>query len=623
MNTSNTETTPYATAATIVIVADVDLRIVSVNNALVGLRGHNTMPDGLTSLDLLDHIEGIDREEAKRVCETILAGGRFAGGARSYKKVVTTPELLGERSVLLLGPHFVSTDKVGGIVYARFRSSDSDGIVQRDIKPETFYEYLVERSPDLVFLADENGHITFTNQSVEWFTNISASAIRGKHISEIIHADDVDRFRVALATAAVFHGPLPEFQCRIVSTYGSSRTVVLTANMLQTANGLRILGICRDVTESAELREKLLVRNKALSTLNQIVATLSSARVLDEGLQLSLEMILNALGIEKGFISLIDYDEITRARVRYCVNVDLNGFVNNSKVRIYESGDALVVTSVESSEHFDAEAKEFLKAQGINAIVMVPLAAVGAVQPILFLVVPPAYELTFEQMEFMRLAESVLGPAIENARHFELERTKSLELEALAREAHHRIKNNLQMITGLLNISGNDLSATGDAAFARCKRQIMAVATVHDLLTPKVKAYSLSLQKCIASIAEHALMGMGCSDAICLCVDGDDCWVTPDTATALGIIVNEIVCNAAEHAFHDKGTGTISISIASDSGQTTLTIKDDGVGLSNGFVVPQNPDSGFGLVTSLVKYGLGGKLYVEDTGNGTRVSIII
>lgn len=224
------------------------------------------------------------------------------------------------------------------------------------------------------------------------------------------------------------------------------------------------------------------------------------------------------------------------------------------------------------------------------------------------------------EMEIMAAAAEHLAIAVCNARLYEAERTKSLELEALAKEAQHRIKNNLQMITGLLGMSGE--SPDSRSALKRCMGQISAIAAVHDLLDRRNIGAELDLLECLNKVGRSAVVAAGKSDTVKLQVTGDGCTLNADAATALGIIVNELVSNAIEHGFADRG-GSIAVRVSRSGQQTVVDVIDDGVGLPPDFeqADAESYGSGLGLVGSLARYGLGGGLEIARIDNGTLVRV--
>jgi len=175
------------------------------------------------------------------------------------------------------------------------------------------------------------------------------------------------------------------------------------------------------------------------------------------------------------------------------------------------------------------------------------------------------------------------------------------ELErALAREANHRIKNDLQAAADLLLLGRPDGSE--GAAFDDTAARIRSIATVHRLLTEaedRVDGGTL-----IRSITANARVPVA--------VDADE--VTFDAATAqkLGIIANELVTNALRH-------GAPPISVRLDGGsQTRLWVDDHGGGGERG------AGFGLGLVERMVEHGLGGRFELRPlgSGGGTRAEVV-
>ena len=210
-----------------------------------------------------------------------------------------------------------------------------------------------------------------------------------------------------------------------------------------------------------------------------------------------------------------------------------------------------------------------------------------------------------------------------DARLHEAERERALELQALAKEAQHRIKNNLQMITGLLEMSGRDPDSEGKP-LARCLRQINAIAAVHDLLSAENMDSTVGLLACLTNVAEGALTATERGDEVELTVSGDDCVVTPDAATALGVIVNELVTNAVVHGLSGRKDGKISVRITQSGGTRAVEVEDNGVGIAPDKEVSgrRGPSSGLELVASLARHGLGGELEITISDRGTTARVI-
>lgn len=225
------------------------------------------------------------------------------------------------------------------------------------------------------------------------------------------------------------------------------------------------------------------------------------------------------------------------------------------------------------------------------------------------------------EMSILSAAAEHLSIAASNAAMYETEQKRSLQFAALASEVRHRIKNNLQMISGLLEMSRSHTDS-GVRAIDRCLRQVRAVSTIHDMLSPSDMSAGIAARDCLLQIATHAVRAAGRADDIEVLVTGDDDVISAETAAAIGVMVNELVSNAVEHGFQSSG-GLIEIRAEGLNGAGYVEVIDNGAGLPDGFVLPEPGRSahGLGLVSSLAAYGLGGKLEMENGAAGACARI--
>ena len=148
------------------------------------------------------------------------------------------------------------------------------------------------------------------------------------------------------------------------------------------------------------------------------------------------------------------------------------------------------------------------------------------------------------------------------------------EKEVLLREIHHRVKNNLQLVSSLISLESRDI---GEPAAVDLQARVRALALVHELLysvedlsTSRFDEYLTTL------VGELKLIYDSGSTRLELALEAT---VLPiDTAIPLGLLVNEVVSNAFKHAHPDGKAGLLKIELSGDSG-TLVRIADDGVGL--------------------------------------------
>ncbi len=231
-------------------------------------------------------------------------------------------------------------------------------------------------------------------------------------------------------------------------------------------------------------------------------------------------------------------------------------------------------------------------------------------------------ENAFRQREvaILQAVAEHLAIAVANARLYEAEHARTLELEALGREMQHRIKNNLQSIAGLLSISCQD-GAQGTRALERCLGQVRAISTVHTLLTPRYASSGIQLRRLLMEVARASVTAAGRSQEIDVTVQGDNCKLSPDTAVAVGVIANELISNSIEHGLSGRDDGEINIRTSVEPPHTVIEVWDNGSGLPAGYKLSNRTSSGLGLVSSLVEYGLHGQFTITRSESGTLARI--
>jgi two-component sensor histidine kinase len=184
-------------------------------------------------------------------------------------------------------------------------------------------------------------------------------------------------------------------------------------------------------------------------------------------------------------------------------------------------------------------------------------------------------------------------------KHEEEARQKSL----LLKEIHHRVKNNLQVISGLLYLQAR---RTRDQKLVEVlnesSNRVKSVALIHQRLQQSKDTVSVELGEYIRDLTTVLLHSRGRDSAVVkLNLDLEkNVVIGIDTAVPCGLIVNELVSNSLKHAFPDNRGGKINISLHTDDADTiTLVIGDDGVGLPEGLDVHKADTLGLQLAMSL------------------------
>lgn len=198
------------------------------------------------------------------------------------------------------------------------------------------------------------------------------------------------------------------------------------------------------------------------------------------------------------------------------------------------------------------------------------------------------------------------------------------EKTVLLNELHHRVKNNLQMISSLLNLQAN---SSGDArlreVLSECQNRVKAMGLTHQLLYEHKDFSRVDLGEYLGRLAQLLLgtyRSRGKGISLDLVLPSERHYVGLEKAIPCGLAVNELVTNAFKHAFPAERQGTITVSLAPGANdEVVLTIADDGVGLPPGFDLNSIKSLGLRLVPLLAEQ-LQGTLSLESVA-GSRFAV--
>jgi PAS domain S-box-containing protein len=191
------------------------------------------------------------------------------------------------------------------------------------------------------------------------------------------------------------------------------------------------------------------------------------------------------------------------------------------------------------------------------------------------------------------------------------------EKEALLIEVHHRVKNNLQVISSLLRLEhGRAEGPPTRAVLADMTSRIRAMALLHETLYKNGEFSGVNLAQYIGDVAKYCLAGQGKPRPVELSLTLEPIHVSLQHAIPFGLLTNELISNSLKHGFPNGRLGEIAISLHGLQGSTLcrLQLSDTGVGLPEDFESRREKSLGLNLVQDLASQ-LGGKLSVEGRAN--------
>jgi two-component system, sensor histidine kinase PdtaS len=209
----------------------------------------------------------------------------------------------------------------------------------------------------------------------------------------------------------------------------------------------------------------------------------------------------------------------------------------------------------------------------------------------------------------------------------ELRRHERLLLykDATIREIHHRVKNNLQTVASLLRLQSRRLNSDeARQALGESVRRISSIALVHETLSQDSRQ-RVSFDKVAQRLID--MLSTGLTDPerpVRMHLEGAAGELPAEVATPLALVLSELLQNAVEHAFPDRG-GVISVTLERRAASLHLEVRDDGVGIPDGWSMQADANLGLQIAATLVDSELGGTLEVRrvEDGGGTRCESLL
>jgi len=228
-----------------------------------------------------------------------------------------------------------------------------------------------------------------------------------------------------------------------------------------------------------------------------------------------------------------------------------------------------------------------------------------------------------DERGMIRYFDGIVEDITERKEAEEKLKTSLAEKEVLLREIHHRVKNNLQIISSLLNLQSRHIEDKPALdMFQESRNRIRSMALVHEKLYRSDDLAKVDFCEYIRSLGRHLIMSYGInSTAIHLDVSVRDVFLDINTSIPCGLIINELISNSLKHAFSGREQGKIHVVLRPEkNGKYKLVVSDDGVGLPKGLDVTQTESLGLQLVTMLVEQ-LQGTLNINNN-KGTSFEIV-
>ena len=443
---------------------------------------------------------------------------------------------------------------------------------------ERNYRELVDNSSVAIFKSDLRGNILFAN-------NAMANIFHYDNLDELKKGNILKLYknqedRVLLIQELKKEGKVTDYEIETISKTGKVVNALLSASLKDNV----LSGMFMDITDRKNYESKL---KESEMQISAIFNTVSSGIVLvdSEGIIQFANQHLNELFgfdlselIKMSYLNLISSDE--RKDAEYSMIKLINGetdFVHLE--RLYKRKDGSVFWG-------ELTGSRILNEDGLLK------GLIGVISDI----------------SDRKKADDDLKESLK-------------EKEVLLREIHHRVKNNMQIISSLLNlqIQFEDLDETV-SVLRESQGRIKSMSMVHEKLYMSDSFTKINFKEYITSLISDIFYSYGVNKGLIDWeLDIEEVNMSFDTAIPLGLIINEIVTNSVKYAFPEGIKGKIKIILELKDEKYFLTVMDDGVGIPVNIVPEKTETLGLQLINSLINQ-LDGNIEL-DRNQGTKYEI--
>jgi PAS domain S-box-containing protein len=481
-----------------------------------------------------------------------------------------------------------------------YEGRPADMVIIRDIterkkmeedlqKSEEKFRKLFEMAPDAILTVDMEGMITSCNTAAA-MTGYAKDEIVGHHFSELkfLQKKNISQF-LELFTSLIQGKSIELPEIAWVHKDGTLHVSDVHASLLkETGKSARLLIISRDITEHKEAGEALRKSEEKYRTLIENL-NVGIYRVTPDKKG-------RFIDVNPAFVQILGYknkEELLKIhvsdtyvnpedRITFAGKITREGFVRDEELNLKKKDGTPIIVSE-------------------NAI-----AVYGPDGTVLYI-----DGITEDITQRKKVEEQI--------------RTSLKEKEVLLREIHHRVKNNMQIISSLLNLQSK---YTEDnqllEAFKDSQDRIKSMSLIHEKLYQSKDLASIDFDGYIKSLVDNLCRSYR-TDAgnISLITDVEDVTLGIDIAIPCGLIINELVSNCLKHAFPD-GKGEVKITLHAVNDEMELAVIDNGVGIPDDIDFGTTKTLGLNLVSILAEDQLNGTIELDRTrGTAIRVTFRI
>jgi PAS domain S-box-containing protein len=511
---------------------------------------------------------------------------------------------------------------------------------------QRFLSTLISNLPGYVYRChEENG---------KWYTQFASEGIyelTGYHAEDflkdgsmsfgwLLHQDDQKNVSDIVKVAIRQKKPY-QITYRIKTSAGNIKWVWEQGRGIYSESGHLVAteGFITDISEKKLVEEEILKKNEELATLNRIGHSINKLAEPSEIIALIFSMIGRLFDNKNLYVAL--YDEKNQ-EVSFPIYT-VEGKQLDSAPRKLGNGLTEFVIKTKQPLLILKDMDEVFEELGIDllgkksySILSVPILTGEKVIGVITLQdYKKEYAFDESQLELMTTIAAQAAIALENSHLFaalqqelkekdEAEKRIKASLnekELLLQEIHHRVKNNLQIMSSLLRLQSSHFKDQKvQSIFRESENRVKAMAIIHNKLYTNPEYDKVDFHDYIKTLIQNLFLSYGVStESIKLEINVNGISLNIDTAIPCGLIINELISNSLKYAFPKKMTGKIEINMYFEGNDLILIVRDNGIGLKNDLEIQKSKTLGLKLVQLLASQ-MDGKVVIQSV-KGTEFTI--
>ena len=445
---------------------------------------------------------------------------------------------------------------------------------------EEKYRELVENLSEVIYSLDQSGRVTYVSPAIKSLVGYSQKELETKYFAELIHQEDLSQAREGFQK--VLSGKSTANEYRVISKNNEVRWIYTSSRpVLEEDRVVGVQGVLTDTTERKKTAEDLQARE---AYLDQLFESAQEAIVMADSDGKSLR-------INEEFTRVFGYTkkEAVGRRVDELIVPENLQQEALSITRNVSKGDKIAIETVRC--HKD------------GTLIDVSVLA----SPIVI-------------NDELAGSFGIYRDITRRKQDEEQIRASLKEKEILLQEINHRVKNNMQIISSLLNLQSRHIEDKKSLElFQSSQNRVKSMALIHERLYQSKDFARVDVADYVHSLTNQLLITCGIDQSdIKLKVDIKDIFLDMNTAIPCGLIINELVSNSLEHAFPRGTQGEIKIAMRPlNKNEIELIVSDNGVGMPEDMELINTQSLGLHLVSMLAEDQLHGEIKL-DRKKGTK-----